>query len=157
MDHVDECSCVGYTVSNFDLLSELWENTQIQISFKLYSFIVIIVCFYSYKLIIRSTFCMNLMWYIFEGVVVSQWSSFHFVFLYQVQFLFSCCLGQCWSIWHVNILYCLFLFRKDWLILNQTKCSLTNKILDKQMCTLRKHMSLTVSIKFINGNWDLGF
>ena len=152
MDHVDECSCVGYAVSNFDLLSELWENTQIQISFKLYSFIVIIVCFYSYKLLIRSTFCMNLMWYIFEGVVVSQWSIFHFVFfLYEVEFLLSCWLRQCWSIWHVNILYCSFLFRKDWLILNQTKCSLTNKIFDEQMCTQAKHMSLTVSIKFING------
>ena len=100
-----------------------------QISFKLYSFIVIIACFYSCKLIIRSTFCMNLMWYIFEGVVVSQWSSFHFVFfLYEVEFLLSCWLRQCWSIWHVNIVYCSFLFRKDWLILNQTKRSLTNKI-----------------------------
>ena len=39
-----------------------------------------ILCFYSYKLIIRSTFCMNLMCYVFEGVGVSQWSSFHFVF-----------------------------------------------------------------------------
>ena len=63
-------SC-GYAVSNFDLLSELWENTQIQISFKHYSFIVIIFCFFSYKLLIRSTFCMNLM---------LQWSIFHFVF-----------------------------------------------------------------------------
>ena len=54
LDHVDECSCVGYAVSNFDLLSELWENTQIQILFKHYSFIVIIICFFSYKLLIRS-------------------------------------------------------------------------------------------------------
>ena len=61
LDHVDECTCVAYTVSNFDLLSELWENTQMQISFKLYSFNVIIVCFYSYKLVIRSTFCITLM------------------------------------------------------------------------------------------------
>ena len=110
MDHVDESSCARYTVSNFDLLSELWENTQIQISFQLYSFIVIIVCFYSYKLIIRSTFCMNLMWLIYDGVAVSRWSSFHFVFfLYEVQFLLSCWLGQCWSIWHVNILLLLFI------------------------------------------------
>ena len=115
MDHVDESSCARYTVSNFDLLSELWENTQIQISFKLYSFIVIIVCFYSYKLIIRSTFCMNLMWYIFEGVVVSQWSSFHF-FLYEVQFLLSCWLGQWWSIWDVNILLLLFISLQERLI-----------------------------------------
>ena len=123
-----------------------------QISFKHYSFIVIIVCFYSYKLLIRSPFCMNLMWYIFERVVVSPWSSFHFVFWYEVQFLLSCWLRQCWSIWHVNILYFSFLFRKDWLILNQTKCSLTNKIfLDEQTCTQGKHMSLTVSIKFIHG------
>ena len=70
----------GYAVSNFDLLLELWENTQIQISFKHYSFIVIIICFFFYKLIIGSTFCMNLMWCIFEGTVVSQWSIFHFVF-----------------------------------------------------------------------------
>ena len=35
-------------------------------------------------------------------------------------------------------------------ILNQTKCSLTNKIFDEQMCTPAKHMSLTVSIKFIH-------
>ena len=41
LDHVDECNCVGCAVSNFDL--------------------VIIVCFYSYKRLIRSTFCMNLM------------------------------------------------------------------------------------------------
>ena len=47
-------SCVGYAVSNFDLLSELWEHTQIQILFKHYSFIVIIICFFSYKLLIRS-------------------------------------------------------------------------------------------------------
>ena len=38
-----------------------YERTaQIQISFKLHSFIVSIVCFYSCKLIIRPTFCMNL-------------------------------------------------------------------------------------------------
>ena len=152
MDHVDECSWVGYAVSNFDLLLELWENTQIQISFKHYSFIVIIVCFFSYKLLIRSTFCINLIWYIFEGVVVSQWSIFHFVFLIW-SWVSSYLLGKApsWSIWHVNILYCSFLFRKDWLILNQTKCSLTDKIFDEQMCTQAKHMSLTVSIKFING------
>ena len=122
-----------------------------QISFKHYSFIVIIVCFYSYKLLIRSTFCMNLMWYIFEGVVVSQWSSFHFVFWYEVQFLLSCWLRQCWIIWHVNIIYFSLLFRKDLLILNQTKCSLTNKIFNEQMCTQGKHMSLTVTIKVTNG------
>ena len=152
MDHVDECSCVWYTISNSDLLSELWDNTPLQISFKLYSFTVIIVCFYSYKLIIRFTFCINLMWYIlFEGVVVSQWSSFKFhFFLYEVQYFLSCWLRQCWSRWHFNIFY-LFLFRKDWLILHQTKCSLTNKIFDEQMSTQAKHMSLTVSIKFING------
>ena len=128
-------------VSNFDLLSELWENSQIQISFKHYSVIVIIICFFSYKLLIRSTFCMNLMWYIFETVVGLQWSIFHFVFFYMKLSFFLV----------VNILYCSFLFRKDWLILNQTKCSLTNKIFDEQMCTQAKHMSLTVSIKFING------
>ena len=72
-------------------------------------------------------------------------------FTYEVEFLLSCWLRQCWSIWHVNILYCSFLFRKDWLILNQTKCSFTNKIFDEQMCTQAKYMSLTVSIKFING------
>ena len=135
---------------------QFWSSVRImrehsQVSFKHYSFTVIIVCFYSYKLLIRSPFCMNLMWYIFEGVVVSQWSSFHFVFWYEVQFLLSCWLRQCWSIWRANILYFSFLFRKDWLILNQTKCSLTNKIFDEQMCTQAKHMSLTVSIKFING------
>ena len=150
MDHVDECSCVGCAVSNFDLLSELCRGHS-QIPFKNYSFIVIIVCFYSYKLLIRSTFCMNLMWYIFEVVVVSQWSSFYFVFWFEVQFLLSCWLRQCWSIWHVNILYFSFLFRKDWLILHQTKCSLTNKIFNEKMCTQGKHMSLTVSIKFIYG------
>ena len=134
MDHVDECSCVGYAVSNFDLPSELWENTQIQTD----SSIVIIVCFYPHKLIIRSTFCMNLLWYIFEGVVVSQWSSFHcFFFSYEVEFLLSCWLRQCWSIWHVNILYCSFLFKRDWLILNQTKCSLTNTFLTNK-CVLRQ-------------------
>ena len=136
---------------------QFWSSVRImrehsQISFKHYSFIVIIVCFYSYKLLIRCPFCMNInMSYIFEGVVVSLWSSFDFVFLYEVEFLLSCWLRQCWSIWHVNILYFSFLFRKDWLILNQTKCSLTNKIFDEQMCTQAKHMSLTVSIKFING------
>ena len=133
-----------------------WSSVRImrehlQISFKHYSFIVIIVCFYSYKLLIRSTFCMNLMWYIFEGVVVSQWSSFHFVFWYEVQFLLSCWLRQCWIIWHVNIIYFSLLFRKDLLILNQTKCSLTNKIFNEQMCTQGKHMSLTVTIKVTNG------
>ena len=102
-----------------------------------YSFIVIIICFFSYKLISRSTFFMNLMWYIFEGVVVSQWSIFLF-FWYEVEFLLSCWLRQCWSIWHVNILYCSFLCRKDWLILNQTKCSFTNKIFDEQMYTQAK-------------------
>ena len=108
MDHVDECSCVGYTVSNFDFLSELWENTQIQISFKLFSFTVIIVCVYSYKLSIRCTFCINLMWYIlFEGVVVSQWSSFKFHFVFWIwSSVSSCCwLRQCWSMWHFNIFY----------------------------------------------------
>ena len=134
---------------------QFWSSVRImrehsQISFNHYTFIVIIVCFYSYKLLIRSAFCMNLMWYIFEGVVVSLWSRFHFVFWYEVQFLLSCWLRQCWSMWHFNIFY-LFLFRKDWLILHQTKCSLTNKIFDEQMCTQGKHMSLTVSIKFING------
>ena len=103
---------------------QFWSSVRImrehsQISFKHYSFMVIIVCFYSYKLLIRSTFCMNLMWYIVEVVVVSQWSSFHFVFWYEVQFLLSCWLRQCWSIWRVNILYFSFLFRKDWLTLNQ--------------------------------------
>ena len=121
-----------------------YEGTLNERSHSNYSFIVIIFCFYSYKLIIRSTFCMNLMW---------QWSSFHFVFfdLKLTFFLLSRWLRQCWSIWHVNILYCSFLFRKDWLILNQTKCSLTNKMFDEQICTQAKFMSLTVSIKFING------
>ena len=151
MDHVDECSCVGYTVSNFDFLSELWENTQIQISFKLYSFTVIIVCVYSYKLIIRSTVCINLMWYILlEVLLFHSEVVFTLFFWYEVQFVIRCWLRQFWGIWHFNILY-LFLFRKDWLILHQTKWSLTNKIFDEQMCTLGKHMSLTVSIKFING------
>ena len=80
---------------------QFWSSVRImrehsQISFKHYSFIVIIVCFYSYKLLIRSPFCMNLMWYIFEGVVVSPWSSFHFVFWYEVEFLLSSWLRQCW-------------------------------------------------------------
>ena len=122
MDHVDECSCVGYAVSNFDLLSELWENTQIQISFKLDSFIVIIVCFYSYKLIIRSTFCINLMLYIFEGVVVSQWSSFHFVFL-DMKLSFFLVVGQ--GSVAVSDMLTSFTFHfsslNDWLILNQTQ------------------------------------
>ena len=148
MDHVDECGCVGYTVSNFDLLSELWGNTQIQISFKLYSFTVIIVCFYSHKLIIRSTCDIYyLKGLLFHSEVLLNFTLF---FWHEVQFLLSCWLRQCWSMWHFNIFY-LFLFRKDWLILHQTKCSLTNKIFDEQMCTQAKHMSLTVSIKFING------
>ena len=133
-----------------------WSSVRImrehsQISFKHYSFIVIIVCFYSYKLLIRSTFCMNLMWYIFEGVVVSQWSSFHFVFWYEVQFLLSCWLRQCWSIWHVNMLYFSFLFRKiDWSWIKQSAASQT-RFFNEQMCTQGKHMSLTVSIKVTNG------
>ena len=58
----------------------------------------VIVCFFSYKLLIRSTFCMNLMWCMFEGVVVSQWTIFHFVFfLCEVEFLLSCWLRHCWS------------------------------------------------------------
>ena len=61
LDHVDECSCVGCAVSNFDHSSVRIMRGHSQISFKNYSFIVIIVCFYSYKLLIRSTFCMNLM------------------------------------------------------------------------------------------------
>ena len=133
-----------------------WSSVRImrehsQISFKHYSFIVIIVCFYSYKLLIRSTFCMNLMWYIFEGVVVSQWSSFHFVFWYEVQFLLSCWLRQCWSIWHVNMLYFSFLFRKiDWSWIKQSAASQT-RFFNEQMCAQGKHMSLTVSIKVTNG------
>ena len=148
MDHVDECSCVGYAVSNFDLLSELWENSQIQISFKHYSFIVIIICFFSYKLLIRSTFCMNLMWYIFEGVVVSQWSSFHFFFLIWSS-VSSLLLAK--AVLKYLTFYHTLLFISLQMILNQTKCSLTNKSFDEQMCTQGKHMSLTVSIKFING------
>ena len=54
LDHVDECSYVGYAVSNFDLLPKLYMREHSQISFKLYSFIVIIVCFYSCKIIIRT-------------------------------------------------------------------------------------------------------
>ena len=132
-----------------------WSSVRImrehsQISFKHYSFIVIIVCFYSYKLLIRSTFCMNLMWYIFEEIVVSQWSSFHFVFWYEVQLLLSCWLRQCWSIWHVNMLYFSFLFRKiDWSWIKQSAASQT-RFFNEQMCTQGKHMFLTVSIKFIN-------
>ena len=133
-----------------------WSSVRImrehsQISFKHYSFIVIIVCFYSYKLLIRSTFCMNLMWYIFEEIVVSQWSSFHFVFWYEVQFLLSCWLRQCWSIWHVNMLYFSFLFRKiDWSWIKQSAASQT-RFFKEQMCAQGKHMSLTVSIKVTNG------
>ena len=140
---------------------QFWSSVRImrghsQISFKNYSFIVIIVCFYSYKLLIRSTFCMNLMWYIFEVVVVSQWSSFHFVFWFEVQFLLSCWLRQCWSIWHVNILYFSFLFRKDWLILRQTKCSLTNKIFwRKNVYSRNAHVPDSVNKIYL---WkDLGF
>ena len=59
LDHVDECSCVECAVSNFNLVRIMRGHSQI--SFKNYGFIVIIVCFYSYKLLIRSTFCMNLM------------------------------------------------------------------------------------------------
>ena len=84
-------------------------------------------------------------WLLFHSEVV-----FTLFFWYEVQFVIRCWLRQFWGIWHFNILY-LFLFRKDWLILHQTKWSLTNKIFDEQMCTLGKHMSLTVSIKFING------
>ena len=123
-----------------------------QISFKHYSFIVIIVCFYSYKLLIRCPFCMNInMSYIFEGVVVSPWSSFHFVFLYEVEFLLSCWLRQCWSIWHVNILYFSFLFTKDCLIWIKQSAASHTRFFDEQMCTEGQHMSLTVSIKFIHG------
>ena len=122
---------------------QFWSSVRImrehsQISFKHYSVIVSIVCFYSYKLLIRSPFCMNLMWCIFEGVVVSPWSSFHLVFWYEVEFLLSCWLRQCWSIWLVDILYFSFLFRKDWLILNQTKCSLTNKIFLTNRCVFKE-------------------
>ena len=89
--------------------------------------------------------------YFWRGCCFHSEVVFTLFFWYEVEFLLSCWLRQCWSIWHVNILYCSFLFRKDWLILNQTKCSLTNKIFDEQMCTQAKHMSLTVSIKFISG------
>ena len=110
---------------------QFWSSVRImreysQISFKHYSFIAIILCFYSYKLLISAPFCMNLMWCIFEGVVVSPWSSFHFVFWYEVQFLLSCWLRQCWSIWHVNMLYFSFLFRKiDWSWIKQSAASQT--------------------------------
>ena len=86
-----------------------------------------------------------------KGLLFHSEVFFTLFFWYEVEFLLSCWLRQCWSIWHVNILYCSFLFRKDWLILNQTKCSFTNKIFDQQMCTQAKYMSLTVSIKLING------
>ena len=43
-----------------------------------------ILCFYSYKLIIRSTFCMNLMWYVFEGVVVSL-----FTYIFEIYWTFK--------------------------------------------------------------------
>ena len=137
-------SCVGYAVSNFDLLSELWENSQTQISFKHYSFIVNIICFFSYKLLIRSTFCMTLMWYIYIYIwrgccFTVKYFSLCF-FWYEVEFLLSSWLRQCWRKEKI-----------DWLILNQTKCSFTNKIFDEQMYTQAKYMSLTVSIKFING------
>ena len=112
---------------------QFWSSVRImrehsQISFKHYSFIVIIVCFYSYKLLIRSPFCMNLMWYIFEGVVVSLWSSFHFVFWYEVQFLLSCWLGQCWSIWHVNFTFHFSSEKIDWTWIKQSAASQTKFI-----------------------------
>ena len=98
----------------------------------------IIVCFYAYKLSIRSTFCMKLMWYIFEGVVVSQWSSFHFFFFwYEVQFLLCCWLRQCWSIWHFTILYCSFLFRWSWIkqsAASQTRVSTNKYLLKESIC-----------------------
>ena len=123
MDHVDECSCVGYAVSYFDLLSELWENSQIQISFKHYSFIVIIICFFSYKLLIRSTFCMNLM---------LQWSIFHFVFLYEVEFLLSCWLRQCWSSDMLTYFIVHFSSEKiDWSWIKQSAASQTRFLKNK--------------------------
>ena len=72
---------------------QFWSSVRImrehsQISFKHYSFIVIIVCFYSYKLLITSPFCMNLMWYKFGGVVVSPWSSFHFNLFFDMKLSF---------------------------------------------------------------------
>ena len=136
---------------------QFWSSVRImrehsQVSFKHYSFTVIIDCFYSYKLLIRSPFCMNLMWYIFAGVVVSLWSSFHFAFWYEVQFLLSCWLRQCWSIWRANILYFSFLFRKDLLILNQTKGSLTNKIFLTNKCVLKESICpWQCQKKIING------
>ena len=107
-----------------------YEGTLNERSHSNYSFIVIIFCFYSYKLIIRSTFCMNLMW---------QWSSFHFVFfdLKLTFFLLSRWLRQCWSIWHVNILYCSFLFKKiDWSLIKQSAASQTWFLTNK--CVLRQ-------------------
>ena len=118
---------------------QFWSSVRImrehsQISFKHCRFIVIIVCLHFYKLLIRSTFCMNLMWYIFEVVVVSQWSSSHFLFWYEVQFPLSCWLRQCWSIWHFTILYCSFLFRWSWI--KQSAASQTRVLTNK--CVLRE-------------------
>ena len=117
---------------------QFWSSVRImrehsQISFKHYSFIVIIVCFYSYKLL-----CMNLMWYIFEEIVVSQWSSFHFVFLYEVEFLLSF-----WLRLHVEVSDMLTCFtfhfsseKIDWSWIKQSAASqtrfLTNKCVLKQ-------------------------
>ena len=73
-----------------------------------------------------------------KGLLFHSEVFFTLFFWYEVEFLLSCWLRQCWSIWHVNILYCSFLFRKDWLILNQTKCSLTNKIFLTNKCVLKE-------------------
>ena len=114
-------------LSNTDL------NTQ-------YSFIVIIICFFSYKLLIRSTFCMNLMWYIFEAVVGLQWSIFHFVFfLYEVEFLLSCWLRQCWSSDMLTYFIVHFSSEKiDWSWIKQSAASQTRFL--KNKCVFKQRI-----------------
>ena len=121
---------------------QFWSSVRImrehsQISFKHYNFIVIIVCFYSYKLLIRTPFCMNLMWYVFEGVVVSPWRSFHSICWYEVQFLLSCWLRQSWSSDMLTYFIVHFSSEKiDWSWIKQRAASqkrfLTNKCVLKE-------------------------
>ena len=127
-----------------------------QVSFKHYSFTVIIDCFYCYKILIRSPFCMNLMWYIFAGVVVSLWSSFHFVFWYEVQFLLSCWLRKCWSIGRANIPIPYFTFhfsseKIDWSWIKQSAASQTRFFWRTNVYWRKAYVPDSVKKKIING------
>ena len=70
---------------------------------------------------------------------------------YEVEFLLSCWLRQCWSSDMLTYFIVHFSSEKvDWSWIKQSEASQT-RFFDEQMCTQAKYMSLTVSIKFING------